>query len=240
MIFLKEKRIVLVLLGCLLWIGCSDPGKRPADGAAAADKDTLTDASPVTDAQVAPPVFDYDRDRWQEFQATKELLQLDIKYATADNFTKQQIYPCARCFLAPKAAAALTQVMEEAEQRGYQLVLFDCYRPRPAQQKLWDIVPDARYVTPPAKGSMHNRGLAVDISLADASGVLLDMGTAYDSFTPASWSTHVFEQAHINANRKLLRSMMEAAGFKGIRTEWWHFSYPDASVDLADWEWGCE
>ncbi len=107
-------------------------------------------------------------------------------------------------------------------------------------QLLWDIVPDARYVTPPAKGSMHNRGLALDIGLADVNGKLLDMGTAYDTFSPESWSTHVFENEKINQNRSLLRGMMKAAGFSGIRTEWWHFSYPLKQVTLQDWQWPCE
>ena len=101
---------------------------------------------------------------------------LDIKYATKDNFTKKVIYPCGRCYLRPgvaKKIEAAHQWLKNEHKKG--LKMFDCYRPRPAQQRLWDVVPNPDYVTPPAKGSMHNRGLAVDLTLVDLNGKELNL-----------------------------------------------------------------
>lgn len=120
------------------------------------------------------------------------------------------------------------------------LKLFDCYRPRPAQQKLWNIVPDARYVTPPNKGSMHNRGLAVDITLIDKDGNELEMGTEYDFFGQEAYTTNTALPKDILKNRKILTKLMNIHGMKGIRTEWWHFSLKSEKAPLDEWEWECE
>lgn len=187
-----------------------------------------------------PVKLDYDTVAWKEI-TTESGIQLDIRYATENNFTNKQIYGCGRCFLRPALTNKLIQLQKDVSKRyGLGLKLFDCYRPRPAQQKLWDIVPDARYVTPPAKGSMHNRGLAVDITLVDKDGKELDMGTEYDFFGPKAYTTNTSLPADILKNRKILTAMMEAHGLKGIRTEWWHFSLKTMKAELSDWEWNCD
>ena len=117
--------------------------------------------------------------------------------------------------------------------------IFDCYRPRPAQQKLWDIVPNASYVTPPTKGSMHNRGVAVDITLTDLDGIPLDMGSAYDHFGVEAHTDNLNHSEEVLNNRRLLKTMMNEIDFKGIRTEWWHYSFQKHSYELSDWEWAC-
>lgn len=117
--------------------------------------------------------------------------------------------------------------------------MFDCYRPRPYQQRLWDKKSDPNYVTPPAQGSMHSRGAAVDLTLVDAKGVELDMGTPYDFFGEKAHTDYTKLPAKVLENRRLLREAMEAAGFKGIRTEWWHFSYRLKQYPLSDYVWPC-
>lgn len=164
---------------------------------------------------------------------------IDIRYATANNFTKKKIYDCPRCLLRPEAARAVVQAHRALQKKGYGLKMFDCYRPRPYQQRLWDAVPNPDYVTPPAKGSMHSRGAAVDLTVVDAQGNELDMGTPYDFFGPEAHTDNTSLPADVQANRRLLREALEAAGFSGIRTEWWHFSYQKKTYPLSDYLWDC-
>ncbi|MEO6039995.1 MAG: D-alanyl-D-alanine dipeptidase [Saprospiraceae bacterium] len=166
-------------------------------------------------------------------------LRLDIRYATTDNFTKSKIYDCPRCLLRPEAAAAIVEAHKVLQKKGLGLKMFDCYRPRPYQQRLWNKVPNPDYVTPPAKGSMHSRGAAVDLTIVDAQGQELDMGTPYDFFGVAAHTDCTDLPAKVLANRRLLRETLEAVGFKGIRTEWWHFSYQSKSYPLSDYVWPC-
>lgn len=176
---------------------------------------------------------------WKEI--TQETgIQLEIAYASQQNFTKNQIYPCARCMLRPELADKIIQIHNDIRDRyGYGLKLYDCYRPRPAQQKLWDIVPDARYVTPPHKGSMHNRGLAVDITIVDKDGKELDMGTDYDHFGHEAYTDRPFPNTKVEGNRQLLYKLMQLHGLSGIRTEWWHYSLKTVSYPLDNWVWEC-
>jgi D-alanyl-D-alanine dipeptidase len=166
-------------------------------------------------------------------------IKLDIRYATADNFTKSKIYDCPRCLLRPEAAKALARAHKALQKRGLGLKMFDCYRPRPYQQRLWDKVPNPDYVTPPAKGSMHSRGAAVDLTLVDKSGKELDMGTPYDFFGREAHTDNTNLPAQVLVNRRLLREALEAVGFKGIRTEWWHFSFQGKNYPLSDYVWPC-
>ncbi|MGC3999711.1 MAG: M15 family metallopeptidase [Anaeromyxobacter sp.] len=149
-------------------------------------------------------------------------VRLDLRYATPDNFLHAAVYPCARCLLRRPAAEALARAQAWLEQRGYGLLVWDCYRPPAVQREMWRRVPDARYVADPARGSVHNRGGAVDLTLVDASGAPVVMPTPFDDFTPAA-APDAPASPEAAANRKLLREAMEAAGFGGIRTEWWHF-----------------
>lgn len=167
-------------------------------------------------------------------------IKLDIKYATKDNFTKTQIYDCPKCLLRPEAAIAIEKAHKALKVKGLGLKMFDCYRPKPYQQRLWDKVPNPDYVTPPAKGSMHSRGAAVDLTIVDAEGKELDMGTPYDFFGKAAHTDHTNLPKKVLENRRLLRETLEKVGFKGIRTEWWHFSYQSKTWPLSDYVWPCE
>lgn len=179
-----------------------------------------------------------DTTRWIELTPARGY-QLDIRYATAENFTGVVIYPCGRLYLRKEAAQALENVRRRLLAKGYGLKLFDGYRPYPVQQKLWAIVPDSNYVAPPWKGSMHNRGVAVDLTLTDARGQEIDMGTPFDFFGPEAHADYAHLPEIVLQHRRLLRESMEAEGFQGILTEWWHFSLQQGSYPLSDWQWSC-
>ena len=108
---------------------------------------------------------------------------LEIRYATANNFTHTALYDRPECWLNGVAAARLDAVQKELETQGLGLKVWDCYRPLSVQKKFWALVPDERYVANPAKGSRHNRGAAVDLTLVGAGGSELLMPTAHDDFT---------------------------------------------------------
>lgn len=186
-----------------------------------------------------PNLPDYDTTAWTELVDSDKFL-LDVRYATPNNFMKEVIYDCGRCFLRPNVANQLNKVAKELAKQNYGLILYDCYRPLPAQQKLWNIMPNASYVTPPKKGSMHNRGHAVDIGLIDLqTREILDMGTEFDYFGKKAHYTYQDHAPKVMKRRILLRKTMEKYGFSGIRTEWWHFSIKKHAAALSSWEWEC-
>ncbi len=156
-------------------------------------------------------------------------LVLDIRYATTNNFMKQAVYPVAKCYLRRTSAHKLTAVQKELKTKSLGLKIFDGYRPLSAQRKLWAIVPDERYVANPAKGSRHNRGAAVDVTLIDKKGKELVMPTPYDDFTEKAHRTYKDLPAEAIKNRQLLEDVMKKHGFTGLDTEWWHF-------DDVDWK----
>lgn len=201
--------------------------------------DTL-ELKPVDPPQPKIVVPDYDTAQWIELISLDSTIIINLKYATTDNFVKEQLYDCGRCFLRHEAANQLAKVQKILANKGYGLKMLDCYRPLPVQQRLWDKFKNASYITPPDKGSMHNRGLAVDLTLVDNSGQELDMGTAFDFFGKEAHHTFTNLPDTVLANRKLLKSTMEMAGFRSIRTEWWHYSYPRKMYPLSEMVWNCE
>lgn len=183
--------------------------------------------------------YDYDTTKWTELKLKDGSIILDLRYATDNNFVEEQMYDCGRCFLRPEAAEAVLKLHADLKKKGKQLKFFDCYRPRPIQWKLWNKIPDPRYVSDPRKGSMHNRGLAVDLTIADANGNELDMGTDFDFFGKEAYHEYTQLSDTILANRKLLKESMEAYGFKPIRTEWWHYSFQAKMYPVSDMVWEC-
>lgn len=154
-------------------------------------------------------------------------IKLDIRYATENNFVARKLYTHARAFLHAQVAAKLDNVQKDLESRGLGLLVWDAYRPLPVQKTLWDMVPDERYVADPAKGSAHNRGAAVDVTLIDAQGHQLAMPTDFDDFSTKAHYSYDDLPANVLSNRALLRSVMGAHGFDSLATEWWHFSDSD-------------
>ena len=148
----------------------------------------------------------------------------DLRYATADNFLHAAVYTDNRCWLKKSVVDKLAVAARHLDERrhGLRLKVWDCYRPRAVQCKMWKIVKDPRYVADPRKGSRHNTGNAVDLTIVDVSGGEVEMPTEFDNFTPKAWP-NAPTTPEAAANRELLRVVMEQAGFKRLKTEWWHF-----------------
>ena len=155
-------------------------------------------------------------------------IKLDIRYATADNFVGRAVYPEARAFLQKPAAEALVRAHHQLSKQGLGLVIFDGYRPWTITKLFWDVVPEDKriYVADPAKGSKHNRGCAVDLSIYDRkTGKLIPMPSDFDEFSERAWPTYAGGTAEERRNRDKLRQLMEAEGFTVNPNEWWHFDY---------------
>ena len=165
----------------------------------------------------------------------------DMKYATADNFLKEKVYPCDECFLRVKTVKALLEANKSFIEKGFKIKLYDCYRPRAIQKKMWRIVPDANFVANPKKGSIHNRGGAVDISLVDSLGLEVDMGTRFDFFGEEASHNYQNLSDEILANRKLLKEIMLQNNFKIFESEWWHYNLNGSNNDeVSNKKWRCE
>jgi len=166
--------------------------------------------------------------------------QYDMRYATDNNFLKAQVYDCAECYTRVKTAKALIAANSDFMKEGYQIKFFDCYRPNDVQYKMWEIVPNPQYVADPVKGSIHNKGGAVDITLVDMDRQELDMGTDFDFFGRKAYHDNLDLPEEVLKNRKLLKETMEKHGFWSIRTEWWHYNLSAASNDpVANFTWPC-
>ena len=165
----------------------------------------------------------------------------ELKYATPDNFLKQAVYDCGECYLRKSTAEALVKANKAFIQLGYRIKLFDCYRPLSVQKKMWKILPGTHYVANPAKGSKHNRGAAVDLTLVDAQGKELNMGTPFDFFGKEAHHTYTQHSKEVLENRKLLKETLNKYNFKSIYSEWWHYEYrPEMQSKVENFEWQCE
>ncbi len=165
----------------------------------------------------------------------------DMRYATDNNFLKAKVYDCAECYTRVKTAKALLAANEDFKKEGVRIKFFDCYRPNSVQYKMWEIVPNPQYVANPVKGSIHNKGGAVDITLETLEGEALDMGTDFDFFGKRAYHDMTDLPQNILDNRLLLKEIMEKHGFWSIRTEWWHYNLSSASNDpIADFKWKCD
>jgi D-alanyl-D-alanine dipeptidase len=163
--------------------------------------------------EIAPPAFD---------------VALDLRYATDDNLTGRPIYRRAACLLHPDAAACLGRAADLARGAGFRLRVYDAFRPVEAQWQLWHALPDPVYIADPRLGSTHARGVAVDLTLDDAQGRPLDMGTPFDDMTERSHHGRTELPAAVQRNRALLLGIMAAAGWEHYTAEWWHYQLPGA------------
>jgi D-alanyl-D-alanine dipeptidase len=165
-------------------------------------------------------------------------IRYDLRYASTENFMKRLMYPekTEITFLRYPAALALREIQAELHKKGLGLKIFDAYRPYSVTVKFWELVKDERYVANPARGSGHNRGIAVDLTIINSStGKELNMGTGFDNFTDTAHHVFTALPEEVLQNRKLLKSVMEKHGFKALDTEWWHYYLPDANrFELLD------
>lgn len=156
-------------------------------------------------------------------------IQVDLKYATADNFTGQIIYDFHCCLLIKETALNLREVQSELESMGLGLKVWDGFRPTAAQWKFWELILDERYVSDPRKGGRHTRGTAVDLTLITKEGQELLMPSDFDDFSVKAHRDYSEASPEAIQNRELLQKVMERHGFEGLPTEWWHF-------DLIGWQ----
>ncbi|TCZ74602.1 D-alanyl-D-alanine dipeptidase [Flaviaesturariibacter aridisoli] len=175
--------------------------------------------------------------RMVELHTLSPGIRYDLRYATANNFTGRVLYEQGtKTYLRVLPAQALAAAQDSFRKLGLTLKIFDAYRPHAATRLMWDLVHDERYVANPAKGSGHNRGVAVDLTLVDLrSGQELDMGTGFDNFTDTAHSDFSALSPSVLRARALLRGIMEHFGFTVLATEWWHFYWPnDRNYEVLD------
>jgi D-alanyl-D-alanine dipeptidase len=173
-----------------------------------------------------------------ELKSLIPTLRYELRYASNKNFTGQRMYPknTRTTFLRLKPALALAKVAEELKEKGLGIKIWDAYRPYRTTVRFWELIHDERFVANPSKGSGHNRGTAVDLTLVDLkTGKELEMPTPFDDFSPTAFHAATnMDQVRIS-NRELLRSTMEKFGFVRLETEWWHYSWPGSSAyDVLD------
>ncbi len=161
---------------------------------------------------------------------------IDLPYATERNFCKTKLYPVERCFLRREVAERLVAAHRSLADRGVGLKIWDGYRPRSVQYKMWEVSPMPGFVGDPRQGSKHNRGAAVDVTLVNlVTGGELEMPTPFDEFSLRAASTFSGLPLNVAANRTLLQETMQAQGFTTISREWWHFDYQGwADFALSD------
>lgn len=152
----------------------------------------------------------------------------EVPYQTKENFTGQVLYHKHSFWVTKEAGEKLKLVQDSLKTLGLSLYFFDTYRPYAATVKMWKIVPDDRYAANPANGSGHNRGVSVDVSLAEIkTGKPLQMPTGFDNFTDTAHHDFMNLSPEILENRSILKGIMEHFGFRALSTEWWHYSLPD-------------
>ncbi|MGC1242248.1 MAG: M15 family metallopeptidase [Chryseosolibacter sp.] len=151
---------------------------------------------------------------------------LDIRYATTNNFTGERIYDQAKAYARKPVAESLIKIQEELKLQGLGVKIFDAYRPYRATVKFYEVYGDTTYVASPFRGSRHNRGCALDLTLIDLkSGKELRMPTEYDSFSRQAWPSTPVADAEVRKNRHLLITIMEKHGFRVNSSEWWHYDF---------------
>ncbi|MBO9593581.1 MAG: M15 family metallopeptidase [Niabella sp.] len=164
-------------------------------------------------------------------------LVYDLRYASTHNFMQRRMYPAGTriTFMRRPAAEALAAVQAELKAEGLGIKIFDAYRPFGVSEKFWELVKDERYVANPAKGSNHNRGTAVDLTLIDLkTGQELPMGTGFDNFTDTAHHSFTALPPQVRRNREQLKTAMERHGFKPLDSECWHYTFTAGQFDVLD------
>ena len=171
-------------------------------------------------------------------QKTVPDLIIDLRYASKNNFTNVRMYPANtdQTFLRKSPAMAMVAAAKELKTMNLGFKIWDAYRPYHVTEKFWELIHDERYVANPAKGSGHNRGIAVDLTLYDLrTGKEINMPTGFDDFSEAAHHRQPLGDIEKTNNRELLRTIMEKHGFIKFETEWWHYYWPGSDrFDVLD------
>jgi D-alanyl-D-alanine dipeptidase len=163
-------------------------------------------------------------------------IDYDLRYATSNNFLHEQLYKNGEItVLRLVVARSLARVQQELTSMGLSLKIWDAYRPYSITVRMWDLIKDDRYVANPKRGSGHNRGIAIDLTIINKTdGAELNMGTGFDNFSDTAHADFMKLPADILRNRKLLRTTMEKYGFNALETEWWHFYWNNSEFEILD------
>lgn len=236
------KNIILFLIIGLIVVGCKNESKKVIP-VQPIQKVEIVDTVPNTETERPKILKTFEGLADTTFIRLADFsddFEYDLRYATTNNFLKAKVYDCAECYTRVKTAKALLKANEAFMEKGYKIKFFDCYRPNSVQYKMWAIVPNPQYVANPVKGSIHNKGGAVDITLVTLEGKEVDMGTDFDFFGKKAYHDNTTLPQEILDNRKLLKETMEAFGFWSIRTEWWHYNLSAGSnAKIANFKWDC-
>lgn len=250
--FIKNRALLLGVIICISLLGCKDAPKKQetinsgegapevANQEVSAQDSTRVDATANAAKEAIPPLESLPDTAFVRLADYSDGFAFDMRYATDNNFLKEIVYPCGECYTRVKTAKALLAANSVFKEKGYRIRFYDCYRPNSVQYKMWELVPNPQYVANPVKGSIHNRGGAVDITLETLEGKPLDMGTDFDFFGHRAHHDHMDLPKEVLENRRILKETMEAHGFWSIRTEWWHYNLGAASRDeVANFVWPC-
>lgn len=229
------RRLRAVLFSSALVLGActSSPARQHGDGGSVQSRTTpvrqVSELLPIALAATPPAESGYFKQNdLVELVSLDPGIRLDIRYATARNFLGTPLYSQARAFLQRPAAEALVRVQRALAGDGYGLLVHDAYRPWYVTRLFWDATPADKhaYVADPAKGSRHNRGCAVDLSMVELrTGELVQMTGGYDEMSSRSYPQYVGGSSIERWRRDLLRTAMEAQGFEVYAFEWWHFDF---------------
>ena len=213
-------RFFLIFVNLLIYLGCS--------GQSSSNNNNKNVSEKINDTTFVN-IRDFSND-----------IIVDMKYATTANFLNTKVYDCSACYLRYKTAIQLLKVSSILIKRGIKIKLFDCYRPVDIQKKMWALVPNPIYVADPLKGSIHNRGAAVDMTLVHANGKDFDMGTPFDYFGKEASHDYLQFRKKVVKNRIFLKTIMISNGFKAFDSEWWHYNLSNGSTfKLANFKWNC-
>lgn len=152
--------------------------------------------------------------------------KFDVTYAGENNFLKRKIYPTADLFMRAPAARALVNVSKRLKNLGFGLLLFDGYRPYSVTELFYEEIGDTTFVADPRKGSKHNRGMAIDLTMTDLkTGQPVLMPSGYDEASERAYHDYIGGNPEALKNRKILRDAMEAEEFQIFKYEWWHYDF---------------
>ncbi|MBT8285345.1 MAG: M15 family metallopeptidase [Flavobacteriaceae bacterium] len=235
------KLIFQLLLLLLLLFGCKEKGQDKSKEIPIEVNEQTVDTVKAAEVKMPLPSLHELADttfiRLADYSSD---FSFDMRYATTNNFLKTKVYDCPECYTRNKTAQALIAANAELMKKGFRIRFFDCYRPNSVQYKMWEIYPNPQYVANPDKGSIHNRGGAVDITLETLDGKVLDMGTDFDFFGREAHHDYLNLPEVVLRNRAFLKEVMEAHGFWAVRTEWWHYNLGKATRDpVANFNWPC-
>lgn len=237
--FLPARAVLALMLAvCAVSFSACSKGASPAKNSSGSGPSSGTSAPPET----APSPSSGCRtiDGFVRITDLDSSIVIDLKYATADNFTHRKVYPADVGVLRLGTAQKLAKANDRLKEKGYRIKVWDAYRPVSVQKLFWSLVPDTNFVADPSTGgSIHNKGCAVDVTLVDRDGKEVEMPSGFDDFTEKAYRSNSLMSSEAESNLALLTEAMTASGFMTIDTEWWHFEdidrdeYENADVDLS-------